>query len=79
MKAKLKDYLQTVFGVNWTTNLPATGFLVCSSADLIGLVPDNWRASALAFCSFMIAIGLFAAKSSNVSNSSHPTEAKVVS
>jgi len=75
----MKALAMKMFGVNWTTNLPATGFLLCSSAELVGMIPESYKQPAVAFCGFMIAIGLFAAKSSNVSNSSHPTEAKVVS
>jgi hypothetical protein len=74
----MKAMFAKVFGVNWTTNLPATGFLVCSSAEWIGLVPARFNSYAVAFCGFMIAVGLFAAKSSNVSNAANPTEAKVV-
>jgi hypothetical protein len=70
--------LSKLFGTNWTTNLPATGFALCTSAELIGLIPEAYEKYAAAFCSFALAVGLFAAKSANVSNAPAPVASAVV-
>jgi len=75
----MNTFLQKVFGVNWTTNIPATGFSACATLETFDLLPESYKKYALAFCAFMIAAGLFAAKSANVSNSSHPSDAKIIS
>ena len=64
--------IKKLFGTNYTTNIPATGFAICSSAELMGLVPPQYQQYALAFCTFMLAVGLFNAKSANVSNAPAP-------
>lgn len=75
----MKDKLVKIFGVNWTTNLPATGFALCASTELMGLLPEEWKQIAIAFCVFMVSAGLFAAKSANVSNSPTPAAPSIVS
>ena len=74
----MKAMLGTLFGVNWTTNLPALGFTLCASTELLGFLPSSLHQYALAFCALMISIGFFAAKSANVSNAAKPGEAQVV-
>lgn len=64
---------------NWTTSLPALLIAICTTTELSGLLPETWFTYLMAICGFLTAIGLLAAKSSNVSNSPHPVEASVVS
>ena len=64
---------------NWTTSVPAALIALCTGTMLIDLLPDQYDKYGTAFCMFIAAIGLGAAKSAGVSNSKDPGEAVIVS
>lgn len=60
---------------NWTTSVPGALAFVCGLTELFNLLPPQFSKYLIAFCGFLIAIGLIAAKSANV----HSTTAEVAS
>ena len=64
---------------NWTTSVPGLLAGICGATELFELLPDAWRVKAMSVCAILVAIGLIAAKSANVSNAPKPVEAAVVS
>lgn len=74
----MSAFLSKIFGVNYTTNIPAILTLVCGAVDQAGLMPASWEPYALKVCAALLAVGLINSKSSNVSNSPTPTVSQLV-
>lgn len=73
------DKLKLFFKTNWKTSVPAVLALMCASDEYFQMLPDAWRMKATATCTFLLAIGLIAAKDANVSNAPNATDAHKVS
>ena len=75
----MKAFLIKVFGVNYTTNIPGLLAAICGASSLLDLLPADYQTKAMEVCIFLSAIGIIAAKSSNVTNAKTPVEARVIS
>lgn len=73
------DKVKLFFATNWKTSVPALLAAVCASDEYFQLLPEAWGMKATATCTFLLAIGLIAAKDANVSNAPKPAEAQKVS
>lgn len=67
------------FTTNWTTSVPAMLIAICTTAELAGILPDQYFKYLMATCGFLTTAGFLAAKSANVSNAPVPVAAAVVS
>lgn len=63
---------------NWTTSLPAMLIGLCGATEFFEMLPPSYSKYLLAFCAFLTALGLLAAKSANVSHSGTNTTAHQV-
>lgn len=73
----MKALLIKVFGVNYTTNIPGLLAAICGASSLLDLLPAEYLTKAMETCVFLSAIGVIAAKSSNVTNAATPTPSKI--
>ena len=70
----------TLFFTNWKTSVPAILALVCASDSMyFKLLPPEWEAKAGALCTFLVAMGLLAAKDADKTNSGTAGPARTVS
>ena len=72
MKDKLK-----LFVSSWKTTLPGMLAALCASGEYFDLLPESWKTKAVATCTFLVAIGLIAAKDADKSNAPVPSASAV--
>lgn len=65
------DKLVTFFS-NWKTAVPGLLAALCATSEYFELLPDSWRLKATAICTFLVAMGLIAAKDADRSNAPRP-------
>jgi hypothetical protein len=58
---------------SWKTSLLGALGFVCSTSELLGALPDEYQARAMAACLMLTSLGLIAAKDANKTHSPKPT------
>lgn len=67
-----------IFFANWKTAVPGMLAALCASDSILfHVMSPEWSAKAGAFCTFLLAVGLIAAKDADKSNAPRPESAPV--
>lgn len=69
---------KTFFVDNWIPSFCGVMLALCTTANLMELLPEPWKTRAMALCGFLTAMGLIGSKQANKSNSSDPAGAVTV-
>lgn len=68
----------TLFLSNWKTSIPGILAALCASDSvLFHIMPPDWSVKAGAACTFLLAVGLIAAKDADKSNAPRPESSPV--